>query len=79
MMMQIADVLGMVVLDLDALRRSPNHAAHIRRLAADIAVNGLREPLETVTYCGRTMLGEGHHRLLAVESLGWTEVEVSAR
>ena len=44
---------------------------YIRELAADIAVNGLREPVRfRVSKSGSLCLRNGHHRLLAAELVG---------
>ena len=75
--MTLAELRELAVVDLTSMAASPNHAAHVRRLAQSIAAEGLREPLMLVRWAGRLMLGEGHHRLLALESLGWTSVPVA--
>jgi uncharacterized ParB-like nuclease family protein len=46
------------------------------RLTADIAENGMREPISYIAHNGRNYVVDGHHRLLAAERLGLKEVPV---
>ncbi|HSE46789.1 MAG TPA: ParB N-terminal domain-containing protein [Gemmatimonadales bacterium] len=68
----ISQLEAMAICDLSDMDRK--HDAHIAALAESISREGLREPVTLAEYSGKTYMVEGHHRLLAVKRLGWTEM-----
>lgn len=66
--------LPLAAIDVDPDNRDVD-ASRIAGLAASIAAEGLREPLEVFeTFPGAYMISAGHHRHAAVVELGWHEV-----
>lgn len=60
---------------MPAARARTLHPETVRRLAADMIANGLREPVVVRAKGRRFTLVEGLHRLAAAKWLEWREIE----